>query len=160
MDDFLLFLQMRHYILLTQPFAVILSYNWRVCFVHCVYRINYVIVEHEVFEVNEGSDFLILIDWVDDFLVLSEHVVLDDLLAHEVNYFIVVDTVSGRVQRRVLHEPKPSLERQFDSIEKLRACLIEHWFSFLLIISYLPSLMIVYHPSWRQRVVFIFVPWI
>jgi hypothetical protein len=101
---------MRQYILLRHILRVILPHDRRVGLVHGVDWVQNVIVQHQVLEVQKASYFLLLVDLFNDFLVLGEHVVLDDLFAQKVDDFVVVYAVSGRGDGGRLGEAEAALE--------------------------------------------------
>lgn len=84
---------MRQHILLRHIFGIVLAHNRGVGLVHRMDRVQNVIVQHQVLKVQKTSNFLLLVNLIDDFLVLGEHVVLDDLLPQKVDDFVVVDAV-------------------------------------------------------------------
>lgn len=94
----------------------------------CVHN---VIIQHEIFEVHERCDLLLLIDLIDYFLVLSQHIILNDLLPKQVDNFIIIDTVRRTLNGGILIETKTSLKGQLDSIEEYITGFIKHGFSFL-----------------------------
>ncbi len=72
-----------------------------------------------------------MVDLVEDFLVLCEHVVLDYLFAQDVKDFVIVDAVGRGGDLEVLGEAEAALEGEFNAVEEDSARLIEHWFTFL-----------------------------
>lgn len=124
---------MRQHIFLAQVLWVVFAHDRGVGFVHGVDSVQYIIVEHEVFEVDKCSDLFVLVDLVDDLLVLGQHIILDDLFPEQVHSFVVVNAVCGAVDLGGLVEPESPLKSEFDPIEQHVASLIEHCFSFLLL---------------------------
>ncbi len=98
-------------------FRIVFGDDWGIGFVHCVDWVENVVVKHEVFKVEERGDFLLLVDLFNNFLVLGQHVVLDDLLTQQVHDFIVIDGVSWAVDGWILVEAESSFEAELDSVE-------------------------------------------
>ena len=69
-----------------------------------------VVVQHHVFKVCERGYLLLLVDLINYFLVLGQHVVLDYLFTQQVYDFIIIDTMSWAVELWVLGKPESSFE--------------------------------------------------
>jgi len=68
------------HIFLAGALAVVSAHYRRVALVHRVDGVHYVVVQHQVLEVNEAGYLLFPVYLVDHFLALGKHVVLDYLL--------------------------------------------------------------------------------
>jgi hypothetical protein len=128
-EHFLLFLQVGEHESVGVAFAEVFEGEGGVGLggrAHCVQD---VVVQHQVFEVFEAGDLLILSEAVDDLLVFGEHVVEDDLFAENVHDFVVVDGLRAG-EGGGLVKPEALFEGESYSVLQV-AAFVEHGFAFL-----------------------------
>ncbi len=85
-------------------------------FVNGLYWVDGVVIEHDVFEVEEGGDFLFLADVVDYFLCFCQHVVDDYLFCEDIDDSVVIDAVGVAFEVGLLAEAETFLKSELDAI--------------------------------------------
>ena len=73
-------------------------------------RVHDVVVQHHVFKVCERGYLLLLVELINYFLVLGQHVVLNNLFTQQVYDLVIIDTMSWTVELCVLRKPEASFE--------------------------------------------------
>lgn len=91
------------------PLAEVLDDESGVDLVGGVERVEYVVIEHEIFIVLEAGDVLLLSDAIDDLLIFCEEIIQNYLLAQDVDNLIVIDAL-GTVYLAALVETESLLE--------------------------------------------------
>lgn len=130
-SDLLLFLQIGQGYFLTEILAEVHDGEGRERFVVAVQRVDNVIFQHDILEVGHGAYFLIVLDAINNFLRLGQHIVNDNMAGQQVYYAVVIDAMGRILDPGDLAESEAFFEPQLHPIEEGGACLVEHLLSFL-----------------------------
>jgi hypothetical protein len=97
-------------------FAEVLCDNRGITLVKRVCGVDNVVVQHDIFEIFEESYIFLLTNAINHSLVFSQNIIEYYLLRQNVNYFIIVNTVSTIIDIRVLNEPESFFKGESDPI--------------------------------------------